>query len=128
MSGVDVRIITPHIPDKKTVFAVTRSNYRTLLLSGVRIFEYTPGFIHAKSISADGKVAVVGTANFDFRSFYLHFENCVLVYKSKCIQEIDADFLLTQESSQEITIKQLNKKGALYALLQAVLKVFSPLM
>lgn len=128
MSGVDVRIITPHIPDKKIVFAVTRSNYRGLLASGVKIFEYTPGFIHAKSIVADGKVCVVGTANFDFRSFYLHFENCVLAYKAKCVKEVEADFLEVQKSSTEVTIEELNKKGALYAMLQAVLKVFSPLM
>jgi cardiolipin synthase len=128
MSGVDVRIITPHIPDKKTVFAVTRSNYRALLNAGVRIYEYTPGFIHAKSIAADGKICVVGTANFDFRSFYLHFENCILAYKSKCVKEVESDFWETMEKSQEVTIEQINKKGALYALLQAVLKVFSPLM
>ena len=128
MSGVDVRIITPRIPDKKLVFAVTRSNYRELLNAGVRIFEYTPGFIHAKSVTADGKVCVVGTANFDFRSFYLHFENCILAYKSKCVSEVEQDFLDTQAKSQEITIDQLNKKGPVYALLQAVLKIFSPLM
>lgn len=128
MSGVDVRIITPHIPDKKLVFAVTRSNYRALLDSGVKIYEYTPGFIHAKSMTADGKVSVVGTANFDFRSFYLHFENCVLAYKSSCVSEVESDFLETMEKSQEITIEEINKKGPLYAILQAVLKVFSPLM
>lgn len=128
MSGVDVRIITPHIPDKKLVFAVTRSNYRALLNAGVKIYEYTPGFIHAKSVSADGKVCIVGTANFDFRSFYLHFENCVLAYKSGCVGEVEADFIETMEKSQEITIEEINKKGPLYALLQAVLKIFSPLM
>ncbi len=127
-SGVDVRIITPHIPDKKTVMAVTRSNYRTLLMSGVKIFEYTPGFIHAKNISADGKLAVVGTANFDFRSFYLHFENCVLFYKSKCVDDVEKDFLKTQQESVEITLDSIKKKGPLYGLLQAILKVFSPLM
>lgn len=127
-SGVDVRIITPFIPDKKTVMAVTRSNYRTLLESGVRIFEYTPGFIHAKSVIMDGVACIVGTANFDFRSLYLHFENCVLCYKSKCVAEVEHDFLETQEKSQEITLQDIKKKGALYALLQAVLKLFSPLM
>ena len=127
-SGIDVRIITPHIPDKKTVMAVTRSNYRALLESGVRIFEYTPGFIHAKCVDMDGKVCVVGTANFDFRSLYLHFENCVLFYKSSCVAEVEKDFLETQSKCQEITMQEIKKKGALYAILQAVLKVFSPLM
>ncbi len=127
-SGVDVRIITPHIPDKKTVMAVTRSNYRTLLTSGVRIFEYTPGFIHAKEICMDGKAAVVGTANFDFRSLYLHFENCVLCYKSKCVSDVERDFIETQEKSTEITLEEIKKKGPLYGILQAILKVFSPLL
>ncbi|HIT59210.1 MAG TPA: cardiolipin synthase [Candidatus Faeciplasma pullistercoris] len=128
MSGVDVRIITPSIPDKKMVFAVTRSNYRELLNAGVRIFEYTPGFIHAKSVTADSKVCIVGTANFDFRSFYLHFENCILAYKSKCVAQVEEDFLETQSKSKEITIEQLNKRGPVYAFVQAVLKIFSPLM
>ncbi|MBR5121288.1 MAG: cardiolipin synthase [Oscillospiraceae bacterium] len=127
-SGVDVKIITPHIPDKKTVLAVTRSNYRTLLEAGVRIYEYTPGFIHSKSIVADSEICVVGTANFDFRSFYHHFENCVLAYKSSCVSEVEADFSETLQKCQEITIHQLNEKGPTYALMQAILKVFSPLM
>lgn len=127
-SGVDVRIITPKIPDKKLVFAVTRSNYRTLLDSGVRIYEYTPGFIHAKTVCADGKMCVVGTANFDFRSFYFHFENCVLTYKSSCVKDAEADFIETMNKSEEVTVEWLNKRGAPYKLLQAVLKVFSPLM
>lgn len=127
-SGVDVRIITPHIPDKKMVMAVTRSNYSALLMSGVKIFEYTPGFIHAKSVVMDGKVAIVGTANFDFRSLYLHFENCVLLYKTACVADVEKDFLETQALSREVTLEEIKKKGALYGLLQAVLKVFSPLM
>lgn len=127
-SGIDVRIITPHIPDKKAVMAVTRSNYRTLLKFGVRIFEYTPGFIHAKGLSMDSRVCVVGTVNFDFRSLYLHFENGVLCYKSSCIADVERDFLETQEKSKEITLAEIKKKGALYSLLQAILKVFSPLM
>ena len=127
-SGVDVRIITPHIPDKKLVLAVTRSYYRALLKAGVKIYEYTPGFIHAKSLVSDGKVCVVGTANFDFRSFYLHFENCVLAYKSSCVTDVEKDFFETLEKCEEITLDEINKKGALYRLLQAILKVFAPLM
>lgn len=128
ISGVDVRIITPHIPDKKLVFAVTKSNYRALLEAGCKVYEYTPGFIHAKSLIADSKTCVLGTVNFDFRSFYLHFENSVLAYKSKCVEQAEIDFFETLEKSQEITLADINKKGALYALLQAFLKVFSPLM
>ena len=108
--------------------AVTRSNYRTLLQSGVKIYEYTPGFIHAKSIVTDGTTAIVGTANFDFRSFYLHFENCVLFYKSKCVGDVERDFLETQEKSHEVTLEEIKKKGPFYALAQTLLKFFSPLM
>lgn len=127
-SGVDVKIITPHIPDKKLVLAVTRSYYRALLKAGVKIYEYTPGFIHAKSLSADSEVCVVGTANFDFRSFYMHFENCVLAYKSSCVNDVEKDFEQTLELCEEITLESINKKGTLYRLLQAVLKIFAPLM
>lgn len=127
-SGVDVKIITPHIPDKKLVLAVTRSNYRELLKAGVKIYEYTPGFIHAKSIVSDRKICVVGTANFDFRSLYLHFENCVLAYNSNCVSDVEDDFLQTLEKCEEITLSQLDKKGYPYRILQAFLKIFSPLM
>ena len=70
----------------------------------------------------------MGTANFDFRSCYLHFENCILAYKSKCVAQVEEDFLETQSKSKEITIEQLNKRGPVYAFVQAVLKIFSPLM
>ena len=70
----------------------------------------------------------MGTANFDFRSFYLHFENCVLAYKSSCVTDVEKDFFETLEKCEEITLDEINKKGALYRLLQAVLKVFAPLM
>ena len=80
--GVDVRIVTPGIPDKKTVFRLTRANYGILMKAGVRIYEYTPGFIHSKSMLCDDEYAVVGTINFDYRSLYLHFENAV--YFANC--------------------------------------------
>ena len=73
-SGVDVRIVIPEIPDKKYVFAVTKAFYSELVGEGIKIYRYTPGFIHAKSIVGDGKYCVLGTSNIDFRSFYLHFE------------------------------------------------------
>ena len=77
--GVDVRIITPGIPDKKIVFRVTRSYYQTLIKHGIRIYEYTPGFIHAKNFLVDDKCATVGTINLDYRSLYLHFENGIYI-------------------------------------------------
>ncbi len=127
-SGVDVKIITPHIPDKKIVFWVTKSNYRALLEAGCKIYEYTPGFIHAKGMIVDGVACVLGTINFDFRSFYLHFENGILAYLSSCVYDAEKDFLETMEKSQEITLAQIKKKGRIYAWLQALLKLFSPLM
>lgn len=127
-SGIDVKIVLPHIPDKKLVFAATRSHYRALLKAGVKIYEYTPGFIHAKSLIADEKACILGTVNFDFRSFYLHFENSVLAYKSSCVADCEADFLKTVEKSEEITLDDINKRGTLYRLLQVFLKLFSPLM
>ena len=90
--GVDVRIITPGIPDKKTVFAITRSYYSGLVRQGVRIFEFTPGFCHAKVCLCDGTIASVGTSNLDYRSLYHHFENNVLFTGCDAIKEVAADF------------------------------------
>ncbi|MFQ9073340.1 MAG: cardiolipin synthase [Faecalibacillus faecis] len=90
--GVDVRIITPGIPDKKLVFRVTRSYYQTLMKHGIRIYEYTPGFIHAKNFLVDDKCATVGTINLDYRSLYLHFENGIYLYNNKILKDIKEDF------------------------------------
>lgn len=127
-SGVDVRIITPHIPDKKTVFMVTRSNYAALIKSGVKIYEYTPGFIHSKTIVSDDCISVVGTTNFDFRSFYLHFENGILMYNSSACKQVKADFVETLEKSMEIDMDYLAKRNAFNRFFYKVIKIFSPLM
>lgn len=92
MRGVDVRIVTPHIPDKKTIFALTRSYYKRLTDSGVKIFEFEPGFIHAKQTICDGDIAMVGTVNLDYRSLIHHYECGVLMYKTDCMADIKADF------------------------------------
>lgn len=86
--GVDVRIVTPAIPDKPTIFRLTRSNYPPLLRAGIRIFEYTPGFIHAKSYICDDEFGVVGSVNMDFRSLYLHFECATLLYRTSGLEEL----------------------------------------
>ena len=91
-AGVDVRIITPHIPDKKTVFEMTRSYYEELLEAGVQIFEYEPGFIHSKNFVVDDLWATVGTVNLDYRSMFLHFENGVLLYGTPSVHHIRDDF------------------------------------
>ena len=123
-----MRIITPHIPDKWYVHAVTRHGYGPLLESGVRIFEYTPGFIHAKSFVADGEYGVVGTVNLDYRSLYLHFENGVWIYDNGCAAQIRDDFLATQDLSQEMDLESIRKTPYIRQLGRAVLSVFSPLM
>ncbi|MDE6407020.1 MAG: cardiolipin synthase [Anaeroplasmataceae bacterium] len=97
--GIDVRIITPHIPDKKLVFLMTRSNYTCLMNAGVEIYEYEKGFIHAKTYLSDDETAIVGTINLDYRSLVHHFENGVWIYKHKVIEDIKNDFLCTQEKS-----------------------------
>ena len=88
MRGVDVRIVTPYIPDKKLIQLVTRGAYPDLLSAGVRIYEYTPGFIHSKQIIVDGRFAAVGTINLDYRSLVHHYENAVLLYKTESIADI----------------------------------------
>ena len=125
--GVDVRIITPHIPDKKMVFNMTRSNYKYLLESGVKIYEYTPGFIHAKGMVADGETAFVGTINLDYRSIVHHYECGAVMYKTPCIADIKRDFDETIAVSQEITFA--NFKMSLFAsIMNAVFNLFSPLL
>ena len=126
--GVDVRIITPHIPDKWYVHAVSRANYTQLVEAGVKIYEFTPGFIHAKTIVSDDLYATVGTTNFDFRSFYLHFECGVFLYRASTVLDVKADFLETQKVSQEVTAQDCRKVSFPARLMRALLRVFSPLM
>ena len=127
-SGVDVRIIMPHIPDKKAVFAVARTYYPQLLKSGVKIYEYTPGFVHAKTFLADDEVAVVGTINLDFRSMYLHYECGSLFYRTEGLNDIKADFVDMFEKCQEITMKDYYKFSILQKLEGRVLRIIGPLL
>ncbi len=126
--GVDVRIITPGVPDKKTVYAVTRSYYAGLTRQGVRIFEYTPGFCHAKMCVSDGKVASVGTSNLDYRSLYHHFENNVLFTGSDAVAAVGADFQAVFPQCQEVTEKYSTGRGAMLRTWQCILRLFAPLM
>jgi len=127
-SGVDVRIITPHHGDKWYVHAVTRSYYKLLIESGVKIYEYTPGFIHAKNFVADDLYGVVGTINMDYRSLYLHFECGVWLYDCSCILDMKKDFLQTLEKCAQITLDDYNNTKWYKSLLSSVLRVFAPLM
>ena len=126
--GVDVRIVTPGIPDKKTVYAVTRSYYAGLASQGVRIFEYTPGFIHAKQMLCDGKTASIGTSNLDYRSLYLHFENNVLLYGGPAVEQMAADFAALFPQCREVTEKYRTGRSAGLRMWQYILRLFAPLM
>ena len=127
-SGVDVRIITPLIPDKKSVFQLTRAHYPPLLEAGVKIFEYTPGFIHAKNFVVDGRFAAVGTVNLDYRSLFLHFEDGVWLCQAPCIRDVEEDFLNTQKLSQAVSLRRSRRLNPLLQLYRSILRVFAPLM
>ena len=126
--GVDVRLITPGIPDKKAVFQVTRSYYAGLVRDGVRIYEYTPGFIHAKQCVCDGETAVVGTINLDYRSLYLHFENGVFLYDCEAIKDIRADFDGLFPVCQEVTEEYRSGRSAVLRIGQCILRLAAPLL
>ena len=125
--GVDVRIIMPGIPDKKMVYRLSRSYYPELLKEGVKIYEYTPGFVHAKAFIADDKIAGIGTVNLDYRSLFLHFECNAIFYKTDMIPELKRDFLDTQRECVEKTVAD-TKKGLLRKLGDNLLRVIAPLL
>lgn len=127
-SGVDVRIITPHKEDKWYVHIVTRAYYPQLIEAGVKIYEYTPGFIHSKTFVCDDEVGVVGTINLDYRSLYLHFECGVWMYQTKSILEMKQDYFKTLEVCTEITLKASYKVAWDKKLIRSILRVFAPLM
>ena len=124
--GVDVRIIVPGIPDKKLVYKITRSYYRYLLKYGVRLYEYTPGFLHAKIIVSDDEVAVVGTINLDYRSLYLHFECGTLLCNDGAIADIKSDVLDTLSQSKEV----ITTKNSVFnfGFWDSILHLFAPLL
>ena len=126
--GVDVRVITPHIPDKWYVYMIAWNNYPRLISSGVKVYEYTPGFIHAKGCIADGKAAMIGTINFDYRSFYLHFESAAILYQSAAIGEMKRDFDETVRISHQITLNECNDRPFLKKVSGDLLNMFAPLL
>ena len=127
LRGVDVRIIVPHIPDKKLVFGMTRSFYHRLMKSGVKIYEYKPGFVHAKSYLTDDKYAMIGTINLDYRSLVHHFENGVWMYRASTIQDLKADMEDTLKKCIEVTPDML-KINILQRFIRAVVRVFAPML
>ena len=127
LRGVDVRIVTPGIPDKKLTYRITRANYPPLLQAGVRIYEYTPGFLHAKSLLCDDECAVVGTINFDYRSLYHHFENAVYFAGTKAVADLKYDYEETFALSRECGENGV-KRTAIGKLFDSVLRLIETFM
>ena len=127
-SGVDVRIMTPGIPDKKIVNMLTHSYYEQLLEAGVRIFEYQPGFLHAKSFVCDDEVAVVGTINLDYRSLYLHFEDGVWMYANPVVLDVKQDFMEALPYCREMDISFCRNQKLAVRAMQSLLRVVAPML
>ena len=126
--GVDVRIITPGIPDKKLIYQVTRSYYNALARNGVRIYEYTPGFCHCKMSVADDLMATCGTINLDYRSLYHHFENGCWLCGGQTPLDIKADFAQTMAQCQEVTEEYVTGRGQFLRARQLILRLVAPLL
>lgn len=122
-----MRIIVPHIPDKKLIFAMTRSFYHRLMKAGVRIYEYEPGFIHAKSYLVDDDYAMIGTINLDYRSLVHHFENGVWMYQCEANKSLKSDIMDTLEKSIEVTPDMI-KTNLLQRFIYSVVRIFALMM
>lgn len=127
-SGIDVVIIMPHIPDKWYAFVVAQTYYQELIESGVQIYEYTPGFVHAKVFVSDDDTATVGTVNLDYRSLYLHFECGAFIYNNSEIDRIERDFQQTLKHCHKVTLMEVKKRTMLTKLVGQVLRLVAPLM
>ncbi len=126
--GVDVKLILPGIPDKTAAYSLAKSHYRGLVRAGVKIYEYTPGFVHAKVVVSDDIKAVVGTINMDYRSLYHHFECAAYLYKTSCIGEIEEDFEKTLAKCRMVTEESIKHEKFKYKVLGPVMKFIAPLM
>ena len=127
-SGIEVIIIMPHIPDKWYAFAVAKTYYKELIEGGVQIYEYTPGFVHAKIFVSDDDTATVGSINLDFRSLYLHFENGVFIYDNPEVQKAEEDFQNTLAKCHKVTVTEVRNRGILMKMAGQVLRLVAPLM
>lgn len=127
-SGVDVKILIPGVPDKKTVYILTKGHFGKMLREGVKIYTYTPGFNHAKNFICDDLYATVGTVNVDYRSLYLHFENGVYIHNDPMIEELKRDFLDDVSKSEELTYEMWKKRKWYIKILEFILKIFATLM
>lgn len=126
--GIDVKIILPGIPDKPLAYALAKSHYPRLVEAGVKIYEYTPGFVHAKVFVSDDEKGVVGSINLDYRSLYHHFECATYLYKCSCIKNIEDDFLSTLEKCRKVDADSIKKESIVYKTLGIILKPIAPLL
>ena len=126
--GVEVKLILPHIPDKKYAFAIARTYYPSLLAAGVKVYEYTPGFVHAKVFVSDDSKAVVGTVNLDYRSLYHHFECAAFFYQNKVVNDVEADFQATLEKCMQVEEGYYESLPVRWRLLGRVCNLIAPLM
>ena len=126
--GVDVKIILPGIPDKKVAYSLAKTQYKARNESGVRIYEYTPGFVHAKVFVSDDIRAIVGTINLDYRSLYHHFECATYMYKTDCVPEIEKDFQNTLAACRKVTAESIKNEKFSYKAIGSLAKMISPLM
>ena len=126
--GVDVKIILPGIPDKKIAYSLAKSHYPQLVKYGVKIYEYDPGFVHAKIFVSDNEKAVVGTINLDYRSLYHHFECAAYMYKTSCVSEIEADYQETLKKCSAVTNESIKNEKIFYKVFGAIVKILAPLM
>ena len=126
--GIEVIIIMPHIPDKWYAFVLAKTYYEELINAGVQIYEYTPGFVHAKVFVSDDDTATVGTINLDYRSLYLHFECGTFIYNYQVVRDIEKDFQDTLKKCQRVTITDLRMRGIVETVTGRVLRLIAPLM
>ena len=126
--GVDVKLILPGIPDKSIPYALAKTYYRVLTKAGVKIYEYTPGFVHAKVFVSDDCKAVVGTINLDYRSLYHHFECATYLYKTSCIPSIEEDFQQTLAKCREVTEDTIKKQKFSTVLVGSLARLVAPLL
>ena len=126
--GVEVTLILPGIPDKKIPYALAKTHYASLLESGVKIYEYTPGFVHAKVFVSDSREAVVGTINLDYRSLYHHFECATYMYGTDCIAKIEEDFQDTLARCRQVTMDTVRREKWPVKLTGLLMKAIAPLM
>lgn len=127
-SGVDIKIVMPYIPDKKFVHAVTKSYYESFIKDGIEIYEFTPGFMHAKTFVVDDEYGVVGSINLDFRSLYLHYECGVWLYKTESIKSMKDDYLETLKRCHKVTMEECKNTSSIRKVLRLIIRMFAPLL